>query len=197
MSNYNLYSSARHVLPTQQCIKALAKTPASLAANRNTLILKAETDGRTNKQNINNCKHNETNTSQTSRMMASCTAHPQHTNRAIFRLPVGNGADEWIREQGGEKVLLARYERVAQAWLRDARTLTAMSREMGELPSSCLPSGSDQRLCVWRTTKSTYGHGTVAISIGARPQNKVILRCHFPQDGRPRMDGSCAAEVGD
>jgi len=51
-------------------------------------------------------------------------------------------------------------------------------------------------LCTWRATSGTYGHGTLAMSIGADMSKKVRLRCQLPADGTPRAADSCNVEIG-
>lgn len=108
----------------------------------------------------------------------SCTVHPRRSNRY-----------SWKGVQGEQQA-------VAAAALDAARTLPDMSRLMGAAPESCVGAAEGLR-CLWRTDDQTFGHGTLAVWIGAPLSKKVRLRCIFPADGSPRRVEACAAEIGD
>ena len=74
--------------------------------------------------------------------------------------------------------------------------MVAMSHLMGALPNVCERPSEGERLCIWRTTKWTYGHGTVAASLKVRSSKKVRLHCQFPIDGSERRADRCFARVG-
>ncbi|MHC4448388.1 MAG: hypothetical protein ACYSXF_11520 [Planctomycetota bacterium] len=77
-----------------------------------------------------------------------------------------------------------------------AVTLADLSRLVGAAPDECTAASGGLRFCLWRTTNRTFGHGTLAMWIGASKGKKIRLRCLLPDDGSPRRPGSCSAEVG-
>jgi len=128
------------------------------------------------------------------RESGSCTAHRRRSNRKLFE---GHGAK---RNTGAEK---RRHQRrreelgkQAQAELDRSRTLVSRSRLLGAAPASCRDHSETERFCLWRLSNHTYGHGTVAATIGAPMGKKVRLRCFLPLDGSERRADSCNAEIG-
>jgi hypothetical protein len=132
----------------------------------------------------------------TRRAPGSCTVHPRRSNRYAWRLPRthGPGASTGTREAAR---LRREYFETADRWMRAARTLPELSRLMGSLPEPCRDGPGATRVCLWRTTRHTPGHGTLAVWIGADKSKKIRLECTLPADGGPRAPGSCDAEVGD
>ena len=127
----------------------------------------------------------------TPRATASCSAHPRRSNRTWYRAQrEGNtsGARRSNRSDGD-------FELDAHRLLDRAVSVFDLSTLVGDAPTSCL-IGDDESLCTWRTDASTYGHGTVALIIGAAFSKKVTLLCRLPLDGGPRAPDACSASVG-
>jgi hypothetical protein len=94
------------------------------------------------------------------------------------------------------EVVRSRYQDEADRAIAEAVTLVDLSRLVGAAPDECTAASGGLRFCLWRTTNRTFGHGTLAMWIGASKGKKIRLRCLLPDDGSPRRPGSCSAEVG-
>ncbi len=125
------------------------------------------------------------------RRPGSCSVHPRRSNRHRWSARPGRAS---TYEQYGQRT--EALQQAANAVLDRARTLVVLSRLVGAAPERCTPQPADLQLCLWRTTARTYGHGTLAASIGVRPTKKVRLWCELPVDGGERGPGSCRVEVG-
>ena len=136
------------------------------------------------------------------RELDSCAARPQSSNRSMFNTSKGKagpgsrkGGPRGPRDPNASREA---YASIARQWLDGARTVAELTRLMGALPTSCeaglgMPG---KQVCVWKLTRRTYGHGTVAASEKATLSKKMILRCTLPIDASPREAGSCLARIG-
>jgi hypothetical protein len=129
------------------------------------------------------------------RARGSCTAHPRRSNRGQFPIPASSGVKRSTAEESPSQAR-ARYRRLTNQALARARTLPQLARLMGAIPNECLPNPGDSQVCLWRTTNRTYGHGTLAMSIGAPKRKRVRMQCRLPTDGSERAPDSCFVEVG-
>jgi len=125
----------------------------------------------------------------------SCNAYPRRSNRGRFPLPNPSSAK---KNRGGESRPEARerYKRQTNQALAGARTLPELVHLMGAVPSECSPQSGEFQVCLWRATARTYGHGTLAMSIGADKTKRVRMRCRLPTDGNDRAPDSCYVEIG-
>lgn len=123
----------------------------------------------------------------------ACSAHPQRSNRRLFLLTdrLTKGGKPVSRKQ-----LRVLYQKLADGWIKDATTMSALSRLMGFLPNNCFDLSSEMRSCSWSTNNRTYGHGTLSEWIGASRRKRVRLTCILPRAGGPRAPDSCKAEKG-
>lgn len=80
--------------------------------------------------------------------------------------------------------------------LADARNAFELSALVGDAPDYCQSEIGEQVHCLWRTTAATYGHGTLAMTIGAPFRKKVRLSCRLPVQGSPRGAKSCVVTIG-
>jgi hypothetical protein len=131
-----------------------------------------------------------------SRPPDSCSAAPQKTNKQSFvvKSPRKTGAMKrgtWTRKERQEE-----YKAIATAWIEEARTLVALSRLIGALPSACERVTDDSQSCVWRTNNHVYGHGTVVTWADVSHGKQVRFTCLLPLDGSGRGVGTCQAAVG-
>jgi hypothetical protein len=129
------------------------------------------------------------------RARGSCSAHPRRSNRGQFPIPTSSGVKRSPAEESPSQAR-ARYRRLTNEALDRARTLPALTRLMGALPNECLPHSGESQVCLWRTTNRTYGHGTLAMSIGAPKRKRVRMQCRLPIDGSDRAPDSCSVEIG-
>ena len=67
---------------------------------------------------------------------------------------------------------------------------------MGAVPNECSPQSGGLQVCLWRASARTYGHGTLAMSIGAPKTKRVRMHCRLPTDGGHRAPDSCSVEIG-
>jgi|GEM_PF-2668578 len=127
----------------------------------------------------------------------SCTAHVRRSNRDRWRVsrPVGHLRRDH-RPRSNLYETRERYRDIATGMLDDARTLIALSRLLGQTPSSCVAKGA-QLDCLWRATSQTWGHGTLATAAGFSDRKKLRLACRLPADGGLRGRNSCQIEIGD
>jgi hypothetical protein len=125
----------------------------------------------------------------------ACSAYPQRSNRVAWSLPAASG-HKGSRPVESREVVRSRYREEADRAIAAALTLVDLSRLMGAAPDECTAASGGLRFCLWRTTNRTFGHGTLAMWIGASKNKKIRLRCMLPDDGSPRGPGSCSAEVG-
>ena len=84
----------------------------------------------------------------------------------------------------------------AEELVTAAKTAFALSTLVGDAPWECRQI-DDSSHCTWKTTADTYGHGTLAMSIGADMSKKVRMSCMLPADGSPRAPDSCTVQIGD
>jgi len=121
----------------------------------------------------------------------SCSVHAQRSNRKYYRTLN-------TRKRGQRKIRARRSEsrRVeAQQLIDSATTVFELSTLVGDAPDQCDMAGREI-FCVWKTDAGTYGHGTLALSIGASFHKKVRLSCALPVDSSPRKLHSCTAQIG-
>lgn len=87
--------------------------------------------------------------------------------------------------------------RVVEA-LENARTLYEISRLIGDVPWRCDRVDDAHLECLWRTSRTTFGHGTLAAALGGHGyyRKKLRLTCTLAIDGSPRYPESCRANVG-
>ena len=135
------------------------------------------------------------------RALDACVARPRESNRWMWMTSSKSGpaARKYTGRSKPQKgATKAAYAATAQSWLANARTIAELTRLMGALPESCEGGVDlkDSQMCVWKTTRRTYGHGTVAASEQAPLSKKMILRCVVPKDGSSRDEGSCLARIG-
>ncbi len=129
------------------------------------------------------------------RAAGSCSAHPRRSNRGRFPIPTPSSARNSRPEERPSEAR-ERYKRLTNQALAQARTLPELARLIGALPNECSPQSSESQVCVWRATATTYGHGTLAMSIGASKSKRVRLRCQLPTDGSHRAPDSCSVKLG-
>jgi hypothetical protein len=89
----------------------------------------------------------------------------------------------------------AKLSEEAKQILAGARSAFELSVLVGDAPDAC-SSREGGFQCLWRASASTYGHGTLAMTIQAPFGKKVRLRCHLPPAGLPRAEDSCTVEIG-
>ncbi len=121
----------------------------------------------------------------------SCSVHSQRSSRKYYRTFKS-------KTKGQRKRPDARTEAntvAAQELIDNARTAFELSTLVGDAPYQCNEVLSHM-LCVWKTDARTYGHGTLAMTIGASFSKKVRLSCTLPINSEPRDPNSCAAQVG-
>lgn len=133
--------------------------------------------------------------SQGPRAEASCSARAQRSNRTYYRNRILTVMErrqlkrktaDWRTESSGSE---------AQELVDSATTAFELSTLVGDAPDQCIESSS-QTHCVWKTDARTYGHGTLAASIGADFRKKVRLSCSLPVSGAPRDQNSCIVRIG-
>jgi hypothetical protein len=124
----------------------------------------------------------------------SCGAYPQVSNRDSWKV----STTERGRRRKASDITRERDHNLHRALeqLSSARSLAALSSLVGAIPDECSVVGNGLRLCLWRTTSRTWGHGTLATTIGASYGKKVRMDCYLPEDGRPREPDTCHVEVG-
>jgi len=135
-------------------------------------------------------------TSGAPRSAGSCTIHPVRSNRKAWETGGRGGAKKpgnKFREKAEAK---AKNRRTADRWIAEARTMLELSRLLGAIPDECTSRSENEQDCLWRTTKYTFGHGTLAAWIEVPKSKKIWMRCPFPKDGGRRPSGSCHAQVG-
>jgi hypothetical protein len=125
----------------------------------------------------------------------SCSVHPRRSNRGQFRIPNPSSARK-RRPKEHTAAVRARYRKETNEALAQARTLPELARLIGAVPNECSPQSSGLQVCLWLATNRTYGHGTLAMSIGAPKRKRVQMRCQLPTDGSERAPNSCRVEVG-
>ena len=119
----------------------------------------------------------------------SCTAHPRRSNRDRWRINTGKGGVASRVNVRKEQTALA------LAQIGSATTAIELSRLVGARPDECHGSGASMT-CIWRASKFTYGHGTLAASIHASMSKKVRMLCKVPADGGARPPDSCSVSIG-
>jgi hypothetical protein len=125
------------------------------------------------------------------REAGACSAHNRRSNRDRWKVQRRPGNKRRVdikrsREHG---------QRLAAGMLAEAKTLVELSRLMGESPSECAASASG-RVCLWRTTSHTWGHGTLAMIGDIDNIKKVRLECTLPNGIAPRSANACSIEEG-
>ncbi len=124
----------------------------------------------------------------------SCSVHSQRSNRTYYRREA-SGAERFGRPTRRLSGAMERLAVEAKQHLAGLRTAFELSTLMGDAPSECR-SEPTRVHCSWRGTSGTYGHGTLAMSIGADMSKKVRLNCALPADGTPRAPDSCTVNIG-
>jgi len=117
----------------------------------------------------------------------SCWVFPRRSDRTLFQMP---------KSLGRKPAAIAKYRPEAQRTLDSARTLVELSRVVGAAPVECRPLRDERRLCLWKATSQTYGHGTLCMSAGISTTLKVRMQCELPADGSERALETCTVEVG-
>jgi len=136
------------------------------------------------------------------RLEDSCSVHSQRSNRRYFRGQLhassagGHMRKSLTKAKRAELAKRTELTKRAQQNLARARTAFALSTLVGDAPVECR-SGGQRVFCSWKTTADTYGHGTLAMSIGADMSKKVRMSCMLPADGSPRAPDSCTVQIGD
>ena len=119
----------------------------------------------------------------------SCSVHAQRSNRGYY----GSLLDDDEGEDGGIAGRAA-ARAAAQKLLDDATTAFELSTLMGDAATDC-HRASSQIMCIWRTTRSTYGQGTLAMIADTSFRYKMRLTCQLPLEGGRRASDSCAVQV--
>jgi hypothetical protein len=130
------------------------------------------------------------------RAAGSCTIHPRRSNRYSWKIPSGANTRTRTSQETAAQAR-ERHRQTAERWMAEADTVVALSRLMGAIPDQCVARSKREEVCLWRTDDQTFGHGTLAMWIGASVHKKIRLSCVLPSDGGRRGAGSCSAEVGD
>ena len=121
----------------------------------------------------------------------SCSVHAQRSSREYYRTIT-------TKKRGQRKIADWRSESRqtgAQQLIDRATTVFELSTLVGDAPDQCNTTALET-FCVWKTDAGTYGHGTLALSIGASFRKKVRLSCGLPIDSTPREPNSCAVQIG-
>jgi hypothetical protein len=126
----------------------------------------------------------------------SCSAHPQRSNRNQWEIPPATGRRRQAFGSRSRARVRADYSRAANQALASSQGVVALSRLAGITPDSCNEARPNDRVCTWKTTNHTYGHGTLVMAIKASKRKKIRMRCRLPLDGGPRAPDSCLVEVG-
>ena len=119
----------------------------------------------------------------------SCTAHPKRSNRDRWKINTGK------KGVASRAKVRKKHTALAVAQIESATNVIELSRLVGARPDECHGSGASMT-CVWRASKFTYGHGTLAASIRAPLRKKVRMICRVPSDGGARRPDSCSVEIG-
>ncbi len=125
----------------------------------------------------------------------SCTAHVRRSNRDRWKVQRRAGENRADKRRSVLYETKHHYREVAIAMLDEARTLIALSRLLGEVPSVCIANRSELN-CLWRTTSHTWGHGTLATAADVSSRKKLRFECALPIDGGLRALDSCRIQVG-
>ena len=125
----------------------------------------------------------------------SCSVQAQRSNRSYYRRQLPGRKSGSRTPKSIHRRVEAELSAEAKQILASARTALELSTLVGDAPSDCR-SGKRDFLCTWRTTAASYGHGTLAMTIGAPFQKKVRMMCHLPRQGLPRAPDSCTVEIG-
>lgn len=125
----------------------------------------------------------------------SCSVHAQRSNRRYYskKIPKNRG-----NKRVQKRVILeakSHLKKQANELIDGARTALELSNLMGDAPYDCHPS-AESYVCSWLGSNATYGHGTLAMSIGVPFRKKVRLLCTLPSDGSPRAPDSCTVSIG-
>ena len=126
----------------------------------------------------------------------ACSAHPKRSNRSAWVMPRGIDTKGARPSCESKRQARQRYGRIANAALAEAVTLVELSRLVGAAPDQCTESASQLRVCLWRASSHTWGHGTLVMSIDAPKRKKIRMECRLPTDGSRRAPDSCGVEVG-
>jgi len=130
------------------------------------------------------------------RTSGSCNAYPRRSNRTRFPIPTVSSGPRRPQVENERAQVRARYRRQTSQALALARTLPELVHLMGAAPNDCVPQPGGLQVCLWRATNRTYGHGTLAMIIGAPKYKRVRMRCRLPTDGSDRAPDSCSVEIG-
>lgn len=130
----------------------------------------------------------------TQRSKNTCQAFPRASNRNFFRDPSGGKANRLKRRKHAQRERELRG--LAGTAIEQAETMSELVALIGAIPESCaLATGGNTRLCSWRLTNRTLGHGTVAASIDVVDSKRLRFDCELPSEGGPRKAGSCRARI--
>jgi hypothetical protein len=129
------------------------------------------------------------------RAAGSCSVHARRSNRGQFPIPSASSVrSRRPKERPAEA--RERYKRLTNQSLAQAHTLPELARLIGAVPNECSPQASESQVCLWRATATTYGHGTLAMSIDAPKSKRLRMRCQLPTDGSERTPDSCSVQIG-
>jgi hypothetical protein len=125
----------------------------------------------------------------------SCSAHAQRSNRRYYRSQLNAGSSGGRAPSYLKARTRASLESQAQKLIANSKTAFALSTLVGDAPVECR-STANRVYCTWKTNAGTYGHGTLAMSIGASLRKKVRMGCMLPADGSPRAPDACSVTIG-
>lgn len=130
----------------------------------------------------------------TQRSENSCQAFPRASNRSFFRDPRGGKSNRLNRTRRDRRE--RELQQLADTAVEGAETMTELVSLIGAIPESCvLDTGTNTRLCSWRLTNRTLGHGTVATWLDVVDSKRLRFDCELPSEGGPRKAGSCRARI--
>ncbi len=129
------------------------------------------------------------------RARSACFAVPMESNRWKFRTTARKSTkNRKLQKDAANK----RDERevASRQMLADATTFFELVRLVGALPDYCQSHSETERRCLWKASARTYGHGTLAASIGAAMSKRVRLTCTLPKAAGLRAPDSCEVTIG-
>lgn len=138
----------------------------------------------------------EVPTDGSARAPGSCSVYPRSSDHSRWALPNLHPSRRGDGTVADRRAARERVTRRAEATLAQARTLLEISLLIGEAPDQCLSAQPGIRICLWRATSRTLGHGMLAATIEAPRRKKLRLECRLPADGTPREPGSCEVAIG-
>lgn len=126
------------------------------------------------------------------RLRGGCSVRPRNSRESEWYVAPrqGKGSRAKLERRKKRQDALERSE----AALATALTVGAVSRLVGQGPDRCTASSDGYYSCLWRASRSTYGHALLAVQIDT--DKKVHLNCRFPWDGGDRAPDSCYVSIG-